>query len=137
MYGDCVKKIQVAIWKCVPMWLLEHKIFKELTCLVIVAKDLCFLASYLALESPFVLWYVKVILHSQVEATLTIYDAWLDLQAGFVHLGKDDGRPTSSFFPLVISPSTKAGILFGIRIRSKTIEGEAFVVKLLLVKMHV
>eukprot|EP00268_Persea_americana_P056755 TRINITY_DN6742_c0_g1_i1.p1 TRINITY_DN6742_c0_g1~~TRINITY_DN6742_c0_g1_i1.p1 ORF type:complete len:1210 (-),score=246.92 TRINITY_DN6742_c0_g1_i1:638-4267(-) len=67
---------------------------------------------------------LQVILHSQVEATLTIYDAWLDLQAGFVHLGKDDGRPTSSFFPLVISPSTKAGILFGIRIRSKTIEDE-------------
>lgn len=59
-----------------------------------------------------------------------VYDAWLDLQAGFVHLGKDDGRPTSSFFPLVISPSTKAGILFGIRIGNKTLEGEVFFLNL-------
>ncbi|KAL5972557.1 hypothetical protein ACLOJK_039361 [Asimina triloba] len=57
---------------------------------------------------------LQVILHSQVKATLTVYDAWLDLQAGFIHIGKDVGKPTSSFFPLVISPSSRAGILFGI-----------------------
>ncbi|XP_072967232.1 trafficking protein particle complex II-specific subunit 130 homolog [Typha angustifolia] len=59
---------------------------------------------------------LQVILHSQVKATLNLYDAWLDLQAGFVHIGKGDGRPTSSFFPLVISPSSTAGILFTIRL---------------------
>lgn len=64
---------------------------------------------------------LQVILHSQVKATLIIYDAWLDLQDGFVHIGKNDGKPTSSFFPLVVSPSTKAGILFGIRIGSMTL----------------
>ncbi|KAF6163180.1 hypothetical protein GIB67_025044 [Kingdonia uniflora] len=61
-----------------------------------------------------------VILHSQVKATLTIYDAWLDLQLGFDHIGKGTGRPTPSFFPLVVSPSSRAGILFGISIGSGT-----------------
>lgn len=56
----------------------------------------------------------QVTLHSQVNAMLTVYDTWLDLQGGFVHTGKGDGRPTSGFFPLVISPSTRAGILFSI-----------------------
>ncbi|KAK6934303.1 TRAPP II complex TRAPPC10, C-terminal [Dillenia turbinata] len=59
-----------------------------------------------------------VILYSQVKAPLTIYDAWLDLQDGFVHTGQRDGRPTSSFFPLVVSPSSKAGILFSISLGS-------------------
>ncbi|KAF6138182.1 hypothetical protein GIB67_011022 [Kingdonia uniflora] len=63
---------------------------------------------------------LKVILHSQVKATLTIYDAWLDLQSGFDHIGKGNGRPTPSFFPLVISPFSRAGILFGISIGSGT-----------------
>ncbi|XP_050218333.1 trafficking protein particle complex II-specific subunit 130 homolog [Mercurialis annua] len=57
---------------------------------------------------------LQVILQSQVKATLTIYDAWLELQDGFVHTGQDDGRPTSSFFPLVISPTSRAGILFSL-----------------------
>ncbi|XP_048235084.1 trafficking protein particle complex II-specific subunit 130 homolog isoform X2 [Ricinus communis] len=57
---------------------------------------------------------LQVILHSQVKATLTVYDAWLELQDGFVHTGQGDGRPTSSFFPLVISPTSRAGILFSI-----------------------
>ena len=56
--------------------------------------------------------YFQVTLHSQVKATLTIYDSWLDLQDGFVHAGRGDGRPTSAFFPLVIAPTAKAGILF-------------------------
>ncbi|MBA0705513.1 hypothetical protein Golax_017704 [Gossypium laxum] len=55
---------------------------------------------------------LQVTLHSQVKATLTVNDAWLDLQDGFVHAGQDDGRPVSSFFPLVISPTSRAGLLF-------------------------
>ncbi|QHN96069.1 uncharacterized protein DS421_18g615190 [Arachis hypogaea] len=57
---------------------------------------------------------LQVILHSEVKATLTIYDAWLDLQHGFIHNGQTEGRPSSSLFPLVISPTSKAGILFSI-----------------------
>jgi len=57
-----------------------------------------------------------VILHSQVKATLTIYDAWLELQDGFIHTGQGTGRPTSSFFPLMISPTSRAGIMFSIRL---------------------
>lgn len=59
---------------------------------------------------------LQVILHSQVKATLTIYDAWLELQDGFIHTGQGTGRPTSSFFPLMISPSSRAGIMFSIRL---------------------
>ncbi|XP_020100478.1 trafficking protein particle complex II-specific subunit 130 homolog isoform X2 [Ananas comosus] len=61
---------------------------------------------------------LQVILHSQVKAALRLYDAWLDLQAGFVHVGKVDGRPISSSFPLVISPSSTAGLLFTIQLAS-------------------
>ncbi|XP_061359315.1 trafficking protein particle complex II-specific subunit 130 homolog isoform X3 [Gastrolobium bilobum] len=57
---------------------------------------------------------LQVILHSEVKATLSIYDAWLDLQDGFVHTAQTEGRPNSSFFPLIISPTSKAGILFSI-----------------------
>ncbi|KDP38926.1 hypothetical protein JCGZ_00683 [Jatropha curcas] len=57
---------------------------------------------------------LQVILHSQLKATLTIYDAWLELQDGFVHARQGDGRPTSSFFPHVISPMSRGGILFSI-----------------------
>ncbi|KAG8658031.1 trafficking protein particle complex II-specific subunit 130 homolog isoform X1 [Manihot esculenta] len=67
---------------------------------------------------------LQVILHSQVKASLTIYDAWLELQDGFVHTGQGNGRPTSSFFPLVISPTSKAGILFSICLGSTTGEDE-------------
>ncbi|KAI5571618.1 hypothetical protein POPTR_011G123900v4 [Populus trichocarpa] len=59
---------------------------------------------------------LQVILHSQVKATLTIYDAWLELQDGFIHTGQGTGRPTSSFFPLMISPTSRAGIMFSIRL---------------------
>ncbi|KAM6553553.1 hypothetical protein CsatB_014315 [Cannabis sativa] len=55
---------------------------------------------------------LQVFLHSEVKATLTVYDAWLDLQDGFVHAGQRDGRPASGFFPLVLSPNARAGILF-------------------------
>ena len=54
---------------------------------------------------------------------MTIYDAWLDLQDGFVHAGQNDGRPNSRFFPLVISPTSKAGILFSICLDKANAEG--------------
>lgn len=66
--------------------------------------------------------YFQVIIHSEVKATLTVYDAWLDLQDGFVHTGNDNGRP-SGYFPLVISPSSRAGILFSIRLGKTSFEG--------------
>ncbi|KAJ0980630.1 hypothetical protein J5N97_008885 [Dioscorea zingiberensis] len=67
---------------------------------------------------------LQVIMHSQVKASIHIYDAWIDLQDGFVHIGKGDGRPISSFFPVVISPSSRAAILFSIRLGSMTNEDE-------------
>ncbi|KAI3509871.1 hypothetical protein L1887_25395 [Cichorium endivia] len=45
----------------------------------------------------------------QVKASLTIHDAWLDLQDSN---SGHDGKPTSAFFPLVVPPSSRAGILF-------------------------
>ncbi|KAJ3681363.1 hypothetical protein LUZ60_015852 [Juncus effusus] len=59
---------------------------------------------------------LQATLVSQVNATLMINDAWLDLQHGFEHVGDSDGRPASSSFPLVISPNSKAGILFTVRL---------------------
>lgn len=67
---------------------------------------------------------LQVILHSQVKATLTVYDAWLDLQDGFVHTGQGDGRPSSGFFPLVISQSSRAGLLFSICLGKTLARGE-------------
>lgn len=68
---------------------------------------------------------LQVIMHSQVKASLSVYDAWLDLQVGFVHSGKGNGRPTSSFFPLVISPSSRAGMLFSIHVGNISEDQEA------------
>lgn len=59
---------------------------------------------------------LQVILSSGVKATLHVKDVRLDLQSGFDHLGKGDGRPALSLFPLVIAPSSKAGILFMLRL---------------------
>ncbi|KAL2496069.1 Trafficking protein particle complex II-specific subunit [Forsythia ovata] len=67
---------------------------------------------------------LQVILQSQVKASLTVYDAWLDLQDGFVHAGKGDGRPTSNFFPLIVSPKSKAGILFSICLGNTLVKDE-------------
>lgn len=78
----------------------------------------------------------KVILHSQVKATLTIYDAWMDLQDGFSHTGQGDGRPASAFFPLVISPTSKAGILFSICFGSMNAEGNFGFFSVWLVHKH-
>ncbi|KAL4184248.1 hypothetical protein AMTRI_Chr10g100 [Amborella trichopoda] len=72
---------------------------------------------------------LQVVLHSQVKATLTICDAWMDLQGGFVHVGKDDGRPTPGFFPLSICPSSRAGIMFCIRLGSTTNGDESELLK--------
>ncbi|GLT77013.1 hypothetical protein SLA2020_486390 [Shorea laevis] len=68
---------------------------------------------------------LQVILQSEVKATLTIYDAWLDLQDGFVHTRKGDGRPTSGFTSLIISPHSRAGILFSICLEMSNAEDEA------------
>ncbi|KAI4333711.1 hypothetical protein L6164_018484 [Bauhinia variegata] len=68
---------------------------------------------------------LQVILHSEVKATLTIYDARLDLQDGFVHAGRNGGRPSSSLFPLIVSPTSKAGILFSICLGEANTEEEA------------
>ncbi|XP_004291670.1 PREDICTED: trafficking protein particle complex II-specific subunit 130 homolog [Fragaria vesca subsp. vesca] len=68
---------------------------------------------------------LQVILHSEVKATLTIFDAWLDLQDGFVNTGQSDGRPTSAYFPLVVSPNSRAGILFSILLGKTNAEDEA------------
>nr|XP_016466589.1 PREDICTED: trafficking protein particle complex II-specific subunit 130 homolog [Nicotiana tabacum] len=65
---------------------------------------------------------LQVILQSQVQATLTIYDSWLDLQEGFAHTGNGDKRPISGFFPLVISPKSRAGILFSICLGTAPVE---------------
>lgn len=64
-------------------------------------------------------------LQSQVKAALNINDAQLDLQDGFEHVAKTDKRPTFRTFPLVISPSSKAGILFTVSL--STIEGGSFI----------
>ncbi|TQD96605.1 hypothetical protein C1H46_017766 [Malus baccata] len=68
---------------------------------------------------------LQVILHSEVKATVTIFDAWLDLQDGFVNTGQGDGRPTSAYFPLVVSPNSKAGMLFSICLGKSNVEDEA------------
>ncbi|RAL45497.1 hypothetical protein DM860_014886 [Cuscuta australis] len=57
---------------------------------------------------------LQVILQSQVQALLTIYDAGLDLQDGFSHTGTSNGKSMSQFFPLTLSPKSKASILFSI-----------------------
>lgn len=68
---------------------------------------------------------LQVILYSQVRTSLIIYDAWLDLQDGFVHLGQNEGRPASSFFPLLVSPGSKAGLLFTISAKDIISEDES------------
>ncbi|KAF5948872.1 hypothetical protein HYC85_014829 [Camellia sinensis] len=68
---------------------------------------------------------LQVILHSQVKASLTIYDAWLDLQDGFAHTGLGAGRPASGFFPLVVSPTSRAGMLFSICLATTIAEDTA------------
>ncbi|MBA0716558.1 hypothetical protein Golax_015378, partial [Gossypium laxum] len=67
---------------------------------------------------------LQVTLHSQVNATLSVYDAWLDLHDGFTHAGQGNGRPISAFFPLVISPSSRAGLLFCLCLEKRTAEDE-------------
>ncbi|CAA6658433.1 unnamed protein product [Spirodela intermedia] len=52
---------------------------------------------------------LQVVIHSQVKACLKIDDAWLELEAGILLVGKGDGRPISTSFPLVLAPSSRAG----------------------------
>lgn len=61
-------------------------------------------------------------LHSLVKANLIVLDAWLDLQDGFVH-SKSDGRPTSTFFPLVVSPGSRAAVVFSISLEKTMSSG--------------
>ncbi|CAN4104154.1 unnamed protein product [Withania somnifera] len=68
---------------------------------------------------------LQVILQSQVQATLTIYDSWLDLQEGFAHTRNGDKKPISGFFPIVISPKSRAGILFSVCLARAPIKEEA------------
>ncbi|CAN4102857.1 unnamed protein product [Withania somnifera] len=70
---------------------------------------------------------LQVILQSQVQATLTIYDSWLDLQEGFAHTRNGDNKPISGFFPIVISPKCRAGILFSVCLASAPIKEEAVI----------
>ncbi|KAL6553444.1 hypothetical protein OROGR_007286 [Orobanche gracilis] len=69
--------------------------------------------------------FLQVILQSQVKASLAIHDAWLDLQDGFAHAGNGDGRPASSFFPLIVSSNSRAGILFSICLADTPAKDEA------------
>ncbi|KAL0728988.1 hypothetical protein Bca4012_025081 [Brassica carinata] len=66
---------------------------------------------------------LQVMLHSLVKANLIVLDAWLDLQDGFVH-GKSDGRPTATFFPLVVSPGSRAAVVFSISIEKTMSSGK-------------
>lgn len=68
---------------------------------------------------------LHVTMHSQVKAILSIQDAWLDLQDGFVHTCQNEGRPTSAFFPLTIAPSSRAGMLFKICLEATNSNAEA------------
>ncbi|KAF5780924.1 putative tetratricopeptide-like helical domain superfamily, TRAPP II complex, TRAPPC10 [Helianthus annuus] len=68
--------------------------------------------------------FLQVILQSQVKASLTIHDVWLDLQDGFSHAGRGDGRPTSGMFPLIVPPASNSGVLFGISLGATTAEDE-------------
>lgn len=58
-----------------------------------------------------------------MKAILTVYDAWLDLQDELVHAGQGDGRPISGFFPLVVSPTSRAGLLFSVCLGKRIAEG--------------
>ncbi|CAO2836054.1 unnamed protein product [Amaranthus hypochondriacus] len=68
---------------------------------------------------------LQATLHSQVKATLSIHDAWMNLQDGFVHSCANEGRPASAFFPLTVSPASKASMLFSICFGSINVQGEA------------
>lgn len=111
-------------------WLLQYLIVLANFgfCIGLVFKfNLCQIFSMILLI-PFcvlnlLLFFFQVMLHSQVKASLTIYDAWLDLQDGFTHTGQGDGRPASGFFPLVISPTSRAGMLFSICLVTAVAEG--------------
>ena len=60
----------------------------------------------------------QVLIHSLVNANLRIEDALLEFEAGSLLVGKGDGRPVSTSFPLVLAPSSKAGMLFSIHLGS-------------------
>lgn len=56
---------------------------------------------------------LQVTLISQLNASITIIDAQLDLQPGFAHIAGATGRPyPSSILPLVMAPSSESALLF-------------------------
>lgn len=93
-------------------------------CLIYVTDSQIF---YIAFAS------IQVTLHSQVKATLSVHDAWLDLQDGFVHNCQNDGRPASALFPLTVSPASKASMLFSICFGSMNIGGNMILYLILIV----
>ncbi|EPS60424.1 hypothetical protein M569_14380, partial [Genlisea aurea] len=66
-----------------------------------------------------------VILQSQVKASLSIFNAGVDLQEGFAHAGKLDGRPISDFFPLAVSSNSKAGLIFSVKLPDSDVNGRS------------
>ncbi|KAH7289351.1 hypothetical protein KP509_31G071500 [Ceratopteris richardii] len=60
--------------------------------------------------------FLQVTLISQLNASITIEDAELVLQPGFVHVNGESGRPfPSSILPLVMAPSSESALLFTAR----------------------
>ncbi|XP_078436829.1 TRAPP II complex TRAPPC10/CLUB [Wolffia australiana] len=57
---------------------------------------------------------LQVEIHSLVNASLRVDEAWLEVQGEVLVVGKGDGKPISTSFPLVLTPSSSAGVLFSI-----------------------
>lgn len=71
---------------------------------------------------------LQVTLFSLVKAAIVIYDAWLDLQFGFVHVGRNNGRPNpSTVLPLAVSPSSRGALIFTVCLASALEEGKSHV----------
>eukprot|EP00250_Pteridium_aquilinum_P033255 c5370_g1_i1 orf=281-4273(+) len=63
--------------------------------------------------------FLQVTLISQLNASITIVDAQLQLQPGFTHIGGEDGRSyPSSILPLVMAPSSESALLFTARLET-------------------
>ncbi|BBN01122.1 trafficking protein particle complex subunit 10 [Marchantia polymorpha subsp. ruderalis] len=70
---------------------------------------------------------LQVTLISELVASITILDARLELQAGFIHVNGSDGRPSPSWLvPLQLSATSEGALLFVVRSTSPVIkEGSA------------
>ncbi|KAE8708448.1 hypothetical protein F3Y22_tig00110339pilonHSYRG00038 [Hibiscus syriacus] len=67
---------------------------------------------------------LQVTILSQVNATLNVSEAWLNLQDGFVHIGQSDGRSISAFLPVKISLNSGARLAFHVGFGRGTTEDE-------------